>query len=471
MNQKGLFAILLALMTNGSTTIPETQPKPTVSEVQAQGFDLTVLSKYNIVSADDLGRAGTITNLEALETINRLITDNLSNWDERIWYSNPALEPLDKLPEEQKALLMSLTYSGKNPVLKTEDIVKLDFDAPLTQYNALVYLTRLTGDTYGCTDYPEELDFTEKSQTYETAFAKGLIDSKDMSAADKPIERLSFYSLLARAIYTEYNIGSYSPTVGSLAESLESRSNTETDNTNIEKTEREIQAKVTLNEDMSIEWIPAEEIPVDTFCGISTYSKDGELLSGRYGIYSGPEDNKISSRELLHFLTEEYPKVPDYIEIAYETHSEDYTSGDTAKFKIDLSNIKLVTEGQPLKPGTLTVFQNQWVPQSITLAEGQFKKGAYYLLPSYEHKYRKEDLNQKSLASFTVEQDTNKFLNETGDYYFNTFGIFTEDVHIIQAEITGNPQKGFTVHLTPESKESFKKAVGDISPDQQLLYQ
>ncbi|MDO4300765.1 MAG: hypothetical protein Q4D26_05170 [Clostridia bacterium] len=47
--------------------------------------------------------------------------------------------------------------------------------------------------------------------------------------------------------------------------------------------------------------------------------------------------------------------------------------------------------------GRITEIQN-----SAESAEGQFKKGAYYVIKSSEHRYRKDDLNAKSTAIFTV---------------------------------------------------------------------
>ena len=56
---------------------------------------------------------------------------------------------------------------------------------------------------------------------------------------------------------------------------------------------------------------------------------------------------------------------------------------------------------EEISPGIYTRFKKQWLPESISLAEGQlFKKGAYYLLTSYDHTYRNSKYNLYEQGSF-----------------------------------------------------------------------
>ncbi|MBQ2207363.1 MAG: hypothetical protein II413_09155, partial [Treponema sp.] len=127
---------------------------------------------------------------------------------------------------------------------------------------------------------------------------------------------------------------------------------------------------------------------------------------------------------------------------------------ETARF--DLSDVKIVQDLKMMNPGALKTFDGQWVPKTISLKSGLFKKDAFYLLHSYEHRYRKDEFNRDSFAIFRVGDDTSEFENLKHDE-FRCGGLDTEDTHILEVMIDGDAKNGFVLHVSPESKEAFEE--------------
>jgi hypothetical protein len=166
------------------------------------------LAKFNIVSEEDLKREGGLSVEEALRTLLRTHGSGPTWQSAKEWYLIKELAPLDKkFSEEEKSFLISLFYAVKRPLLTREELFSLSLNAPLTEYDALKYVTRFIGNTYSCIDKPEEIGFTEQGQTYARAFDRKLILSKGEENASKPILRKDFYILLASAMNTKVSFG------------------------------------------------------------------------------------------------------------------------------------------------------------------------------------------------------------------------------------------------------------------------
>lgn len=407
------------------------------------------LLKYNIIDEADIDKDEYITVLEALKALGNLEYDEEYGYSADLsdWYYGDTFAPLDYLDDEIKEMLLAL--SRWRSALKEDELLELDFNSNLTEYKALVYLTRMLGNTYGCTDYPIERDFTEVSQTYNSAVEKGLIDSADISYADEAITREKFYSLLIKTIYAPFlSGGEAGVNENRYIEMLNRRAKRIASATpKPEKKEAEkIEIAVVFNDDMSVHWtVPDEYKERGTHISYITENGDVEGLYGSLHIWE-----EIEADEIIKMISYNNGNVPKAIRCEYTSDEGD------VYFDIDLSNIELVTEDYTVEPGVYTPFERQWVPQYITLGDGyKFKKGAYYILVSYDHSYRLPEYNHTSHMIIKSEEDTGVFSNEKHDT-FKCGGIDFDDLHIREIIVEGNAKDGFKIHVTPESKEIFE---------------
>lgn len=414
----------------------------------AEKDDITeLLVKYGIIDEADIDKDLYITNLEALKAINQLRNGGLYKADLKSWYYGDTLAPLDYIDDEIKGMLLSVT--GGRGILKTEELLDLDINSNLTEYQALVYLTRMIGNTYGCTDYPAELDFTEVSQTYDSAAEKGLIDSADMSHAGEAITRKDFYSMLIKAMYTPFLSGGDGGAIEErYIEILKRRAEHIASATpkSEEKEAERIEIATKFDDDMSVHWIVPEEYK-NCWTHISYITKSGEIENA--GISTVAYDS-FDADEIIKYIAYNNWNVPKAIRCEYKLDE------GNVYFDVDLSNIELVTEDYTIEPGVYTPFERQWVPKCITLGDGyKFKRDAYYMLTSYDHDYRLPEYNHTSRMIIKSEEDTDIFSNEKHDT-FKCGGIDFDDMHIREIIIDGNSTDGFKIHVTPESKEIFE---------------
>lgn len=407
---------------------------------------IALLLNYDIISEDDIDKDLYITNLEALKAIRQVMGGGIYESDLRDWYIGDTLAPLDYLDNEMKELLLSI--SGRRGIIKTEEILNTDIYSYLNEYQALVYLTRMIGNTYGCTDYPAELDFTEASQTYNIAAEKGLIDTADMTNADNAITRKDFYALLTKAIYTPFMSGGYVTYEYRYIENLKKRA--EHIVSDIPKLEEKEVKKININaefgDDMSLHWTVPEKYR-NSGTQISYITAEGEIQGFSYRLFT--RDN-VDADEIIKMISYNDWNVPKAIRCEY------FNDNDKVYFDIDLSNIEFIRENYTIEPGIYTPFERQWVPKYITLAKGySFKKGAYYMLISYTHDYRLPEYNNTYRMIIKSEDDTSIFSNAKHDM-FKCGGIDFDDMHIREITIDGSAKNGFKIHVSEESKEAFE---------------
>ena len=419
------------------------------------------LAKFNIVSEEDLKRKGGLSVEEALRTLLRGAPGSYhSGKSAENWYLIDSLSPLDnKFSEEEKTFLLSLFYAAKRPLLTSEELFSLSLNAPLTEYDALKYVTRFIGNTYSCTDEPEEIGFTEQGQTYGRAFDRKLILSKGEENASKPILRKDFYILLASAMNTKVSFGGY-PTVEATYFSRYEKAAKSLQKEKEKVVHREsLSAKPKFNDDFSFSWNIKRPFFSDDnyFTKIASFSADGSELLWRLstGITSD-----FSTKDMVKLIINSGKKrkieYASYLVLTISRHNSDWSESweETARF--DLSDVKIVQDLKMMDAGSLKTFERQWVPKTISLKSGEFKKDAFYLLHSYEHRYRKDEFNRDSFAIFTVGSNTSKFENLSHDS-LSCGGLDTEDTHIIEVIVEGDAKKGFVLHVSPESKEAFEE--------------
>ncbi len=423
-------------------TVSVQSPMPT-----DQNEIIAILLKYNIISEDDIDKDLYITNLEALQAIRRIITGSTHKADLKNWYYGDMLEPLDYLDDDTKELLLSI--SDNRDILKTEEILNTDIHANLKEYQALVYLTRMIGNTYGCTDYPDELNFTEQSQTYSRAVEKGLINTADMTNADKTITRNDFYALLVKAAYTPFISGGsagaherrYIDILKRYTEHIVSATPKPE-----EKELKKINIHTEFDDDMSLHWIMPDEYKNST-THVSYITSENEIKSFVMSLHTC---DKFDTDEIIKMISYNDWNIPKAIRCEY--------SNDNGRifFDIDLSNIELIRENYTIEPGIYTPFERQWVPQYITLANNySFKKGAYYMLISYNHDYRLPKYNHTSQMIIKSEENTAIFSNANHDT-FKCGGIDFDDMHIREIIIESNLNKNFKIHVSEESNKIFE---------------
>lgn len=461
---------LLIFILSACQTISNNNPSRKISDNRYEAGNLDILVDLKIVTDEELTKGTHITTRETLQVIRRIAGyDNIyvaEEWELSEWYRGDTYASLDYLNDADKTLLLKLSWYGSgNSILRTADILNISLDDNITNYEALIYITRMIGNTYSCTDYPEELDFTEKSQTYNTAFEKGVIDSAGIENADLPILRKDFFDIVHKAIFIERDIGGYAPITGKYIDSIIAKNERDTKDKEVTVNTQKISVEAIIHDDMSISWtLPQEWSHLnggDMSMEIQLVREDGTVQ----GYMMGGVWDSIDASEIIECVADVYPNKLAYIRCTYYQYDDDYQAKEEWYFDIDVSNIEMVIEGEPVKPDTYTRFQKQWVPESISLADGElFKEEAYYLLTSYEHTYRKSEYNSIGRAIFTVDEACNTYQN-THDYGGAVFingvgGVFLEEIHIQEITIQGDAKSGFVIQTTPESEEVFEVREG-----------
>ena len=184
-------------------------------EVSHVGYVLESLSsdptdalfELGIIDNSELSLNDKVTNREALSIVRKVNGDSPFT-DLRHWYSDDSLEPLDDLDEDTKQLLIS---SNTGRIIRREEILTIDLEGYTSWLEALTFVTRMIGNTYACTDHPEEFDFTEASQFLQVAYARGLIADRNTIHLDEYIHRGDFHRLVFEAIHVERSFGGFAP--------------------------------------------------------------------------------------------------------------------------------------------------------------------------------------------------------------------------------------------------------------------
>ena len=372
-----------------------------------QPFDTTInanksikkLSELGLISKNDVDANDNITVLEGLKILFRITRDSRYH-DLRSWYTLPETEHLDYLDEWDKLVLTSMWAEA---VIQSEEFTSINLDGFLTEYEALNYITRLLGNTYGCVQIKTESYFTTKEQTYDVAFQKALIKDTSMTNSDEIISREDYFILVYRALYANLLRGNIAGT-----------------------------------HDFKY---------IDLFSdGIYDLDTEDIIINN----YNNPDlewdkpktDNKL--KFLTMFLKDEYKG-------------------------IDIKNTNIVIQGNEINPGIYTRINRKWTCESISLAnQEQFEKNSYYLITSYENRFRKNEYNTVGYYLFKANETSNTIYDLdlyqipkniiSRHIYDGVFegGIHTDKIHIQEIQIEGDAVSGFTIYATPESSSIFE---------------
>jgi hypothetical protein len=221
----------------------------------------------------------------------------------------------------------------------------------------------------------------------------------------------------------------------------------------------EISVDYEIKSDLSITWRykqPESAIFLNTkylFIKFEMITMDNE----NFGMISAANFNDFGTRirpyDIIKPLIVAYPQSPKYLHAIITKYNDEWTEKEEWFFNIDISNINVVVSGEEMKPGIFTRFVQQWVPETITLEDGQwFKADAYYLISSYKD-------GRTSYAIFKVNNDTEIIHNEDGK--LSLVGtVYLEEMRLREILINGNSHDGFTLLVTPESRNNFKVKEG-----------
>lgn len=427
---------------------------------------LTTLYALNIIDENDVGEEY-ITTREALKLFRKFsgIKPYLKDW-----YYGDTFASLDYLDDGDKELLLSLS-KGNKPVLIKEDILSIKLEDNLTNCDAIKFIIRMIGNTYGCAEKSEELSFTEKEQIYNAAQKRGLIDEIDMTNADEPIGREEFYGLIYKSLFIEISVGGACGVqkyklIESKIDSMENKKhNAEKNQTENETITHKISVDYTINDDMSVSWTVPDEYKeiFGEHCGmeVEMYTDDNEEITG---YMSSAADTSEDAEWIIKQLITHYPEKAAYLRVKYYLKS--YYSDDNKLvnppneewvFDIVLPDIEVAFEGDELKPGVFTRSEGEWIPQTITLADGySFKKDLYYMITSYEHNYRNDKYNGIGRAIWKAEDNSSVFDNTRQKNSLLCGGLYPEDMHIQEIKVDGSAKSGFTLYVTPISTDKFE---------------
>ena len=219
----------------------------------------------------------------------------------------------------------------------------------------------------------------------------------------------------------------------------------------------EITVESRMNNDMSISWMLSDEhdfINDINNLRISFVTNDGTV---RWFTSTSEITSFIEPDEIIRIMMSEYPMIVSCIRVSYNEFDHDSRIIYEWYFDIQLSDISVNITEDAIKPGVYTRYFKQWVPESITLAGGYyFKENAYYLLTSREVDSDSPLLGFVDSAIFMSSETSNTFRNsdEPGRQRFQG-SVFLGDIYIQEIVVTGDPQSGFVLYITPRSDEVF----------------
>ncbi|MBQ4629649.1 MAG: S-layer homology domain-containing protein [Clostridia bacterium] len=408
------------------------------------GTDTKLLLDYDIIDEKYIDSDEHIKTIDALIAIDKARGSNTDNnsWLSD-WYRGNALAEKDYLDEHIKSLLMRLCYDGINHILSYSEITNLEPDSEISVRELLVFVLRMIGDSHGDiggyylapdTEYPELLQLAKK---------KGIISSQDNYDPDSPVTYRDFCSIIHKALFRVYCVGGFPQDFYERAIDRLELNITKKDETK-EFEMIKLPIDVSLNDDLSLSW----EIPDEySECGlghIEYVTTDGEVFG-----FLGTGARKLDSATFIEGLMWHPQKDWDVLRCTYI----DYKNYTKHYFEVDISNIKIITDGEELSPGKFACRKNSWYTDYITLDGNVFEKGYYYLLRGHEEKFRNDAYNGTSYECFLCEETSDTFINQSK----GSFGLSVSDrVYISKISVSGDSESGFVITHTPWSSKSFE---------------
>lgn len=411
-----------------------------LSDARYKEGSFDYLCKYNIVEESD---EEYITYREALRAFATLLGEDGSHSDLSDWYAIDEFEVLDdKINDDDKVLLLSIMEWRY--ILTRDDILSVDMDGLLTEGDALTFAVRSVGDTYSCTDYPVEMDYTTCEQVYCRACEKELWTSDNIENCNAPIKRYDFYELMNKVLFSSYASGGYAGVSYVRHINFFDREETAAKEWTVTSEEIEVPIK---NDNLNFSWIKPEFVTNDYFMSIDLLNDKGEEKG--YST-SGRPHEKIADTEIIEMILRNNGEKLSKLKVTYSL--SDWTNRERAEycFYIDLSFINVIHEGTPPTPDIYYRNKGQWPVKKLSLKEGEvFEEGKFYVIAGKETKYRKEEFNSTSYSVFRARKTENTVTDfgTTG-----SFGTNYGDVRLMVAEIDMN-----TVRISAISEATFTK--------------
>ncbi len=404
--------------------------KNIISDERYEEGNFSLLYEYGILNESE---EEYITYREALSAFAKLLRAE-GDGDIKYWYEIDKFEPLDeKITEEDKELLLSIMdWRG---VIRQDEILEIDMDASIIEGDALKFAIRSVGSTYGCTDYPEEMDYTTDEEVYPSAVKKGFIENADTKNSEEPMERNAFYELLNKALFVEHTTGGYSGAIGTrYIDYFDSDKKSEKTPEKEWVTKSEEIEVLVKNDNLNFTWKKPEFIPNDYFTSVDAITENGEERGYRT---SGRANEEISDTQIIEILVRNKEEKIEKLKVTYS--DSDWTLRESVEyyFYIDFSTVTVVHEGTPPTPGVYYRNKRQWPMKKLSLKEGEeFEKGKFYVIVGKDHTYRKEEYNYTSYSAFKAVKTENTVTD------FGTTGTigtsYFDEVRLIEAEIIDN---------------------------------
>lgn len=368
-----------------------------------QPFDATInsensknrLIELGIITEYDIDKDENITVMEGLQILYRIANCSTPL---SFWYQLPETEHLDYVDEWNKYILTSMW--GEDVII-TEEFLSINLDKYLTEYEALVFITRLLGNTYGCVQMKDERFFTTKEQTYEVAFQKALISNTSLTNLNKLISRDEYFILVHRALYAKLMRGGIAGT-----------------------------------HDFKY---------IDLFSGNNKYDISSEVIrNGDTSDNSNADDEKIAY--LILILKDEYKEI-GVNNTSVIIQGKEILPGIYTHFQREwVSEIITLANEEVFKKDTyylLTSYQ-------CLYRKAEYNSIAFYLF--------KSDQTSNVLNSISEAGNILFHVNISGQPSKGV--VYTDEIHIQEVCIEGDAINGYTIYLTPESSNIFEVVEG-----------
>jgi hypothetical protein len=232
----------------------------------------------------------------------------------------------------------------------------------------------------------------------------------------------------------------------------------------VKSSEISVDYKIKSDLSISLEWKLSQKLKFlktkNMFIEFEVITMDNE----RIGMFLAMFDHfstGIRPEDIIKPLVIAYPKSPKYLHGIITKYNDTWTEEEQWFFNIDISNINVIISGEEMKPGIFKRFAGQWVPETITLEDGQwFITNAYYLITSHGPRHGEPEINETLYPIFKVGRDTEIIHNEDSKLNLNSGGLRLNELHLRQILINSN--NGLTLIVTPESKNIFKVEEGAV---------
>ncbi len=433
-------------------------PIPNISDVE------TKLKALGILEENDLNEDGYISVKDAFEILHRFSagydyyyypeygSDYLQEW-----YNSDISDETSKLDDINDRVKITLMYLSQESVIRIEEISSINLEKELSRYQALMYITRMLGNTYECAQIKEEPSFTSRNQTLNVAVKKGLVSNDKNAISDENISKTEFFKLIYRALYVTNTRGGaggindfkYISIFSEENKQIDLKDEEEAYNLALENKEK-VEIKAFLKNDLSLSWTLPSKIAKLECCEVCVVTENGKEEMQ----WSSIETNfhQLTAEGVIGLLFQVYPEKVKYIRVIYK---EEKPKIKFYYIDITLPDITITKKGEPLELLTLREIINDNYDTFLKLGgDSRFKKGAHYFVTQYENdKYRNQDNQDIERYFFESKKDTKEYNIES---LFSNLGGGSRSFVKLQEYTVNKQGNDFIITYTPEPETPFK---------------